>query len=81
MNPEQAANIGIIKANMKETVTDNPDMLSFYAKKKCKHCYGRGYITRSMPAQVGDTVGFAKRKEICRCVEKGIDTEARSAVL
>lgn len=53
----------------------NPTLLSFYTKSKCRHCLGRGKITRNLPTGIGtwtDQVSF------CECVRKNLQQEIKS---
>jgi|15BtaG_2_1085339.scaffolds.fasta_scaffold00359_18 hypothetical protein len=80
----QTENKRQIKLSMLETVRDNIDMASFYAKKKCKDCIGRGVVTRSLPHAIhtsqGSAKGWKEQRDVCHCVIKTIDKEATSAV-
>lgn len=42
--------------------------MDIFASKKCKKCYGRGYITISRPV-VG---GFESNNFFCDCVDKSV---------
>jgi hypothetical protein len=70
-------------ANRLKDVVDNPIILSFYAQKKCKHCMGRGVVTRSLPPsehyESNEQLknGWIKVSEICGCVKKSIKKEIR----
>jgi len=55
-------------ANRLRDLRNDPQLIVFYAKENCKHCYGKGYQTFNHPV-TGDKVVF------CRCVEKNVRKE------
>lgn len=60
--------------NERQDILNNTHLCRMYAKKSCRHCLGRGTITRSFP----DTDIFGKKtsfeiKELCRCVQKFLE--------
>jgi len=59
----------IYEARCRELI-DHPEMLSYYAKEKCKQCLGRGCIDRDFPHR-------GQWKELCGCVKKSIAAEVR----
>ncbi len=62
--------------NRLKEVREQPHLLQFYAKSSCKHCNGRGYITRNLlrGAQWRDS------QELCQCVIRAIQKESKSLV-
>ena len=55
-------------ANRLRDLRNDPQLIIFYAKENCKHCYGRGYVTYSHPV-------YGESKQFCRCVEKNVGKE------
>lgn len=63
-----------LAARLKD-LEENPTQLSFYAKSNCKHCNGRGRITRSVPAGYGT---WEEKTDFCGCVLKALKQEMKA---
>jgi len=55
-----------------KTVRENESLMKGYASKKCKSCFGRGYIEIVEP---GD---FFPSHYLCSCVENKVKKEFKS---
>ena len=53
----------------------NPHLLTFYAKTRCKDCYGRG--VRTITSRVPHTKQWIEDTSICHCVRKAVEKEQR----
>ena len=42
--------------------------VQYIAKPNCKHCLGRGFITRTTPTGKKGEKGMNKNKTLCHCV-------------
>lgn len=80
----KADNKRLIKKSMLETVRENEDMASFYAKSRCNDCNGLGILKRNLlktvQTNMGPVRGWEKVKNICPCVKKTIEKESSAAV-
>tara|TARA_R100000315_G_C5233044_1_gene144083 strand:- start:1244 stop:1432 length:189 start_codon:yes stop_codon:yes gene_type:complete len=54
--------------NLFKAVSKNENLLKGYASRKCKNCYGRGYIELSEKSSTPE-------KYMCECVAKNIKKE------
>ena len=52
-----------------KSVRENESLMKGYASKKCKDCFGRGYIEVLEPGE------FFSSHYLCRCVEKRVKKE------
>ncbi len=57
-----------------DDIYDNPQLLKFYAKHNCKHCYGRGTLTHNIVAETGQ---WFDKKTLCDCVKKAVQKETK----
>lgn len=62
--------MNLLADELKE-IAKNPELALIYAKKNCRHCIGKGWITRSFPVN-GQSL---EREEICQCVYKKLKKE------
>jgi len=58
--------------SLMKTVRENESLMKGYASKKCKSCFGRGYIEIVEP---GD---FFPSHYLCSCVENKVKKEFKS---
>lgn len=56
-----------------EEVKKNPHLATYYSKKQCKFCHGRGIIDREFFSEFG----WTKKKDICYCAKNGILKHAK----
>lgn len=56
-----------------EDLLQNPHLIKFYSKRKCKSCLGRGY--RNLEIARGSS--WVDKKIMCHCVKKAILKEQR----
>lgn len=73
----------LYKSRLKDLL-NNHDMIKLYAKSSCRHCYGRGYITkidrRTKDKVTGQFTNFNERNEICDCVYKKMKKEIEESL-
>lgn len=62
-----------LKERLKDLET-NPTLISYYIKKGCKRCLGKGIITHSLR----DGLGWTERKVFCECVRKNLREEMKA---
>jgi hypothetical protein len=53
---------------MTEEPAVKEEPIKFLAKANCKHCRGRGFVTRTHPIGKDGQKKMSKRKTLCSCV-------------
>ena len=61
--------------NRLEDIETNPHLITFYAKRNCKWCHGRGHQTISTRNK--DTNVWTKNTAMCPCVIKAVRKEIK----
>ena len=54
-----------------QELVNNPNLIQFYAKRGCKKCDGRGYVTFC-------PLGGAPQRHLCQCVHKAVAKEVET---
>lgn len=57
-------------------IRDNPHLITFYANRKCKDCYGRGERTISVSNKFTNFT-WVELPQTCPCVAKAVKKEVR----
>lgn len=53
---------------MSEVVVKKEEPIKFLAKANCKHCRGRGFVTRTHPMGRDGKKKMSSHKTLCQCV-------------
>lgn len=60
------------KQELLRGISRMPETASYYAKRSCRHCYGRGLLTMDVTNGPGI---FARGTILCQCISKRLDKD------